>query len=90
MILGVEGADEVVGTRRVLSNATSAETLQCQLSTVNEQGWNDGEVDECAMVAGKNRKLKFCSICKSVAYCSPEHQRADWKRHKKVCVAPSW
>ena len=31
-----------------------------------------------------------CSRCGEVRYCSKEHQHADWKAHKKICVpAPS-
>mmetsp|Transcript_19739 Transcript_19739/g.44008 ORF Transcript_19739/g.44008 Transcript_19739/m.44008 type:complete len:118 (-) Transcript_19739:70-423(-) len=32
------------------------------------------------------KSMKMCSACKSVAYCGPEHQRADWKRHKRECA----
>jgi hypothetical protein len=28
---------------------------------------------------------KRCSRCKTVWYCSTEHQRTDWKNHKKEC-----
>lgn len=27
----------------------------------------------------------FCSKCKTVYYCSPKCQKADWKSHKKIC-----
>ncbi|KAG8826288.1 hypothetical protein FRB91_004046 [Serendipita sp. 411] len=34
-------------------------------------------------------KLKTCSQCKSVFYCSPNCQKMDWKtRHKKTCKPP--
>lgn len=33
---------------------------------------------------GKN-KIKWCSACKSISYCSREHQEKDWPRHKKKC-----
>ncbi|XP_057653853.1 uncharacterized protein LOC130892442 [Diorhabda carinulata] len=32
-------------------------------------------------------KLKRCSQCRSIAYCSQEHQKFDWKYHKKFCAA---
>jgi hypothetical protein len=32
------------------------------------------------------RSLKKCSHCESVSYCGREHQKADWKAHKKDCV----
>lgn len=28
---------------------------------------------------------KTCSRCKTVVYCSADHQRQDWKRHKTTC-----
>ncbi|KAL7409113.1 hypothetical protein BDY24DRAFT_404265 [Mrakia frigida] len=39
---------------------------------------------------GREELLQFCSKCKSACYCSPAHQKEDWKNHKKVCVAPRW
>ena len=30
-------------------------------------------------------KIFLCGACKSVRYCSKEHQRLDWKHHKIVC-----
>jgi len=29
---------------------------------------------------------QFCSKCKLVKYCSPEHQKKDWDEHRRVCV----
>lgn len=29
---------------------------------------------------------KVCSRCKKAWYCTPGHQKEDWKRHKKECV----
>ncbi|OXU22458.1 hypothetical protein TSAR_010868 [Trichomalopsis sarcophagae] len=37
------------------------------------------------MVCGRNDKLLRCSRCKSVFYCTKEHQKLDWKHHKSVC-----
>ncbi|XP_043270325.1 uncharacterized protein [Venturia canescens] len=34
---------------------------------------------------GKNIKLKRCSVCKKIAYCSREHQTEDWPRHRDIC-----
>lgn len=31
--------------------------------------------------------LKRCSKCRSIAYCSKEHQKLDWKYHKNFCAA---
>lgn len=29
--------------------------------------------------------LKRCARCQSISYCGAEHQRAHWKKHKKLC-----
>jgi hypothetical protein len=34
---------------------------------------------------GHTKDLRVCSNCKAIAYCSVDHQRADWARHKTVC-----
>lgn len=43
------------------------------------------EVKACK-VCGKSVGMKRCARCKAVAYCGTEHQRVDWKIHKKFCV----
>lgn len=39
----------------------------------------------CA-VCNKTDKLSRCSRCKVVFYCTKEHQRRDWKRHREFCA----
>ena len=39
---------------------------------------------KCA-VCGKTEGLMACSRCKTTMYCSPQHQKEDWKRHKPLC-----
>ena len=29
---------------------------------------------------------KQCGSCHQLSYCCPEHQKADWKEHRKVCA----
>ena len=38
-------------------------------------------------VCRSTEKLKKCSGCERVFYCSPEHQKEDWKAHKAFCKA---
>jgi hypothetical protein len=37
-------------------------------------------------VGGKSVAIRRCARCKTVAYCGNEHQRKDWKIHKRFCV----
>ena len=34
---------------------------------------------------GRTIKLLSCGKCRVMKYCSKEHQKADWKYHKKLC-----
>lgn len=36
-------------------------------------------------LCGKMENLMKCGRCRSSFYCSKEHQRQDWKTHKRVC-----
>lgn len=40
---------------------------------------------KCAVMGCMITETKQCSACSSAFYCSPEHQRLDWKLHKHVC-----
>lgn len=46
------------------------------------------EVIPCKL-CGKTDAIKKCARCMVVGYCGKEHQKADWKTHKKNCVAKS-
>ena len=39
----------------------------------------------CDKVERTVREFKQCSGCRSVWYCSPEHQMLDWGEHRKTC-----
>lgn len=49
---------------------------------------SSSSTNKCA-VCGKTDGLMACSRCKTTMYCSAQHQREDWKRHKPLCKAPS-
>ncbi|KAL7411615.1 hypothetical protein BDY24DRAFT_395492 [Mrakia frigida] len=38
----------------------------------------------------KASEMKVCARCLSSLYCSREHQKLDWKRHKKLCFPAGW
>jgi len=39
----------------------------------------------CKKKSSKLASMKRCTRCKSVYYCSQEHQKQNWKKHKKLC-----
>jgi hypothetical protein len=43
------------------------------------------EISTCK-VCGKTAGIKRCGRCKAVGYCGKEHQKVDWKVHKKICI----
>ena len=42
---------------------------------------------DCVNEGDDSKQLHACSSCRSVYYCSREHQEAHWKEHKKLCKA---
>ncbi|PPQ74966.1 hypothetical protein CVT26_011684 [Gymnopilus dilepis] len=43
------------------------------------------QLPTCTNNTSNPTTLERCSSCKSVAYCSNEHQLADWAAHKPLC-----
>ncbi|EIW55422.1 uncharacterized protein TRAVEDRAFT_131337 [Trametes versicolor FP-101664 SS1] len=39
----------------------------------------------CAKCSWPDNKMRKCSRCKTVSYCSEGCQKADWKKHKPAC-----
>ncbi|XP_058796793.1 egl nine homolog 1 isoform X2 [Phymastichus coffea] len=61
--------------------------LNCtQVHPTNRTGGYAVKVEGCE-VCGKSDRLLRCSRCKSIFYCTKEHQKLDWKRHKRQCVS---
>ena len=44
-------------------------------------------LDSCGVMEAHPAHFKCCAACRSVVYCSPEHQAADWPSHKSACKA---
>jgi hypothetical protein len=38
---------------------------------------------ECGKTEAHAKEFKMCGRCRGVVYCSPAHQTADWRRHKR-------
>jgi hypothetical protein len=45
------------------------------------------ETAACGLCGETQGPVSACGRCRSVRYCSPACQRADWRRHKPDCVA---
>ncbi|RFU24591.1 hypothetical protein B7463_g11746, partial [Scytalidium lignicola] len=66
--------------------------IQSMMAIIAGEGQSQGasapgttvEIMSCN-VCGKTEGIKRCAQCKAVAYCGREHQKADWKAHKKIC-----
>ncbi|KAE8602095.1 hypothetical protein XENTR_v10013880 [Xenopus tropicalis] len=54
------------------------------------EGSNQSERDrQYCELCGKMEDLLRCGRCRSSFYCSKEHQRQDWKKHKLFCKSDS-
>lgn len=40
---------------------------------------------QCEHCGRESSSMKKCSECKFIRYCNKEHQKLDWKEHKKYC-----
>ncbi|KAF7796456.1 hypothetical protein EIP86_007633 [Pleurotus ostreatoroseus] len=46
------------------------------------------EANGCVSTEGREvEKMKCCSGCKRIMYCSQRCQTKDWKQHKKICAS---
>lgn len=46
----------------------------------------NGSLFQSCVVCGSNNNLQRCSRCHIAYYCSRDHQKLDWKRHKIECL----
>jgi predicted esterase len=47
------------------------------------------QCNHCKKVSSPKVKIRACTRCFSVGYCSKNCQRADWQKHKKLSCKPS-
>ncbi|KAI1896957.1 hypothetical protein AGOR_G00100250 [Albula goreensis] len=63
-----------------LCNSTAMEKERAGESTLDM----DRDRQYCEL-CGKMENLLKCGRCRNSFYCSKEHQKQDWKKHKQVC-----
>ena len=82
---------DVLRTRGILQTGVAAyqqtstefdERARVDIETI---GLRECALPSCEKVERTVREFKQCSGCRSVWYCSPEHQVLDWGAHKKDC-----
>ena len=56
-----------------------------QLDDIVKHGFRECDFSSCDKVERSVKEFAFCSGCRSVWYCSAEHQALDWGVHKKAC-----
>ena len=66
------------------NNNNNKESDNEMIPAVVVQGVRVLECDYCGN-PNLTRKLQ-CSACHASCYCSKEHQKKDWKRHKPLCL----
>ena len=62
-----------------------AEYAARQRADVTTIGLRECALPSCEKVERTVREFKQCSGCRSVWYCSPEHQMQDWGVHRNAC-----
>lgn len=80
--------DGIVGVRKKdykLSEMSGPIVSRAQTTHGDGDARTDASQLICA-VCEKTDKLQRCSRCKAVFYCTREHQRRDWKRHREFCA----
>lgn len=76
-----ETSDDAVG-RNMANVFDSYKAMLTQENTTSVCGWCFREGD-----TGDVGKIKRCTRCKTIGYCSPTCQKDHWPMHKKACVA---
>jgi hypothetical protein len=71
------------------SSNPKIKTVSMSAATAATAATATATVEQCALckaTAGSDGKLRTCGGCGIVKYCSAEHQKEDWKKHKGTCA----
>ncbi len=83
---------EIAGSEPMrVDPAVVAESHARAAADVARHGLSTCALPTCDAKEPHPRFFKCCSRCRSVFYCSPEHQREDWPRHRAAdrCTKPA-
>jgi hypothetical protein len=72
-------------TRQEIQDMMAEIMAEGQVAEVGDRGPRNAQEILPCRVCGETKTMK-CARCKVVAYCGKEHQKADWKVHKRVCA----
>jgi hypothetical protein len=64
-------------------DAMMAERLRNAAADAARHGLRVCALPECDKLEAHAKQFKLCGRCRGVVYCSPAHQTADWRRHKR-------
>ena len=82
-VLRARGALQTGVAEHAQNTADEFEARRC--ADIEKIGLRECAWPSCDKVERSVREFKQCSGCRSVWYCSPEHQMLDWGEHRKVC-----
>lgn len=66
--------------------STSSTSSSCYPALTTCHSIWDGMNNPCEIKDCVNLANKKCSQCKTAFYCTEDHQRLDWKKHKNECI----
>ena len=79
---GTAAGEENASEEEDASDWTGPTTARDMIAQKTATCWADG----CRCKKGQDtKKLSRCASCGVAFYCSSQHQRADWPRHKRCC-----
>ena len=86
------GLLEALGVSHLFRNSDDSTKRERVTSRLNSAAASASGLRHCALASCGAREahpqhFKRCAACRTVAYCSGEHQVADWPAHKAACKA---
>lgn len=81
------GAGPGAGSGDDAAAASGSLHVEADASTDDDKAASIRHCEYCGVAESDEVPLKQCARCKQACYCSPEHQKGDWKAgHKQKCV----